>query len=123
MAGRCHAVLRAAADDLPAALAFLESALINHARLPMPLEEARTRTLYANLLRRRGHRGDARREYEAPRVVFIRLGTPIQAARVAVELASLGGRTAAGGLTGVEEHVAALTGAGATNREWPPSCS
>jgi len=109
--------LKAATGELPAALELLELALADHRRLPMPFEQARTRLLFASLLRRSGHRGDARRELAAAHAVFVDLGTPLQAEQASLELASIGGRTAAGELTAVEERVAALVGAGQTNRE------
>jgi DNA-binding CsgD family transcriptional regulator len=117
LAGRCRALVRAAAGDLPAALELLAAAVADHARLPMPFEEARTRMLFAGFLRRAGHRGDARREFDAAHVAFVRLGTPRQAEQVSVELASIGGRTAAGELTAVEQRIADLVGVGQTNRE------
>ena len=117
LAGRCHALLKAATGELPTAVELLEAALADHRRLPMPFEEAQTRLLLGTVLRRCGHRRDARRELVAARVAFVTLGTPIQAARAGLELASLGGRTAAGDLTGVEGRIAALVGAGQTNRE------
>ncbi|HEY1488213.1 MAG TPA: LuxR C-terminal-related transcriptional regulator [Micromonosporaceae bacterium] len=117
MAARCNGLLRIATGDTAGALAFLDSALDEHQRLPMPFEEAGSRMLYANLLRRSGRRSDARREFEAARTVFVRLGTPIQAEQAATELASLGGRSTVEVLTPVEERLAVLAGAGATNRE------
>ncbi len=117
LSGRCHGLLTAAAGDLPAALEVLESALIDHERLPMPFEQARTRLLFASVLRRAGHRRDARRELLAARTVFAALGTPLQTAQADRELASLGGRTAASALTGVETRIATLVSAGRTNRE------
>jgi DNA-binding CsgD family transcriptional regulator len=45
------------------------------------------------------------------------LGTPVQTELAGTELASIGGRTASGELTGVEARIAALVGAGQTNRE------
>ncbi len=117
LAARCHSQLSAAVGDAPAALERIEWALTEHRRLPMPFEEAQTRMLYAGMLRRAGHRTDARREFEAARDVFVHLGTPLQAEQAAVELAGIGGRAAATELTGVERRVAALVGAGQTNRE------
>ena len=118
LAGRCHGMLSASAGDLPHALARLESALADHRSLPMPFEEARTRLLFGSVLRRAGHRGDARKELEAAHVEFAALGTPVQAALAQTELASLGGRTGnAGGLTPVEERIAGLVAAGKTNKE------
>ena len=40
----------------PAATASLEQALVDHERLPMPFETARTRLLFGTVLRRTGHR-------------------------------------------------------------------
>ena len=73
--------------------------------------------LFASLLRRSGHRSDARRELVAAREVFVRLGTPLQARQASTELARIGGRTATGELTNVEQRITALVGAGQTNRE------
>jgi DNA-binding CsgD family transcriptional regulator len=117
LAGRCRGLLAVAAGHLPAALELFESALIDHQRLPMPFEEARTRMVYGGLLRRSGHRNDARREFQAARAVFVRLGTRRQAEQADVELSGIGGRTAATELTSVETRVAALVAAGQTNRE------
>jgi DNA-binding CsgD family transcriptional regulator len=117
LAGRCHGQIRAAAGDVPAALDCFELSLAEHARLPMPFEAARTRMLYAGLLRRSGLRSDARREFEAAQAVFVQLGTPLQVQAARVELASLGRRTAAGELTATEDRIAALVGVGRTNRE------
>ena len=118
MAGRCHALLAATDGDAPAALESLERALVDHERLPMPFEEARTRLLFGSVLRRAGHRNDARRQLEAAREVFATLGTPIQVEQAEAELASLGGwPSRTGTLTAVEERIAALVGSGQTNRE------
>ena len=76
IAGRCHGLIHAATGDIATALAFLEQSLLDHRLVPMPFEEARTRMLFAAALRRAGHRGDARREFDAALAVFERLGTP-----------------------------------------------
>lgn len=118
VAGRCHGLLAADAGDLPAAAEMLEQALVDHQRLPMPFEEGRTRLLLGAVLRRRGHRSDARREIQSALEVFVRLDAPIQAAQARAELAGIGGWPApAGALTAVEARVAALVAAGKTNRE------
>jgi DNA-binding CsgD family transcriptional regulator len=117
MAGRCRGQLKVAAGDVPGAIALLEVALADHKLLPMPFEEAQTRTLFAGLLRRSGHRSDARRELATARAVFVELGAQMQADQAGIELAAIGGRTADGQLTVVEERIAALVGAGQTNRE------
>ena len=118
MAGRCRGLLKAATGDAPSALEALEHALVDHQLLPMPFEEARTRLLFGMLLRRAGHRSDARRELGAALAVFTRLGTPLQAEQTRVELGSIGGRAnLLGTLTPVEERIATLVAAGQTNRE------
>lgn len=117
LAGRCHGLLSAATGARAPALALLESAVADHQHLPMPFERAQTRLIFADLLRRCGHRRDARRQLVAARATFVELGTPGPAARADVELASLGGRTATTALTRVEQRVADLAGQGQTNRE------
>jgi DNA-binding CsgD family transcriptional regulator len=118
MAGRCHGLLSASAGDASAATAALEKALVDHEQLPMPFELARTRLLFGSVLRRAGHRSDARGQLEAARDVFVSLGTPLQAEQAVAELSSIGGRRNQDGeLTQVEQRIAALVGAGQTNRE------
>ncbi len=117
MAARCHAQLSAADGDLPVALELLATALEAHRDLPMPFEAAQTRVMFAGLLRRSGHRGDARREYAAALATFVELGTPLAVEQARTELATIGGRTAVAELTTVEQRVARLIGAGQTNRE------
>jgi DNA-binding CsgD family transcriptional regulator len=118
MASRCHGLLRAAQGDRMAAIDLLERALAEHQRLPMPFEEARTRLLLGSVLRRAGHRSDARRELELARAVFVHLGTPIQERQASAELDSIGGRTRKETeLSPVERRIADLVAAGQTNRE------
>ena len=118
LAGRCRGLLLAAAGDVTGAVAVLEQAVVDHASLPMPFEEARTQLLLGGVLRRSGHRSDARRALEAAQRTFDTLGTPVQAEQVRAELASLGGRRGQEGqLTAVEGRIAAMVGEGLTNRE------
>ena len=118
MAARCHGLLKAAKGDRDAATELLERALIGHQRLPMPFEEARTRLLLGSVLRRAGRRADARRELEAARAIFRRLGTPIQERQASTELDSIGGRRRLEHeLTPVEQRIADLVAVGQTNRE------
>ncbi len=117
IAGRCHGLIHAATGDIATALAFLEQSLLDHRLVPMPFEEARTRMLFAAALRRAGHRGDARREFDAALAVFERLGTPVQAQQVRAELASIGGRRSGAELTDVETRISDLVGSGHTNKE------
>ena len=118
MAWRCHGLLKAARGDRVAALELLKRALVEHERLPMPFEEARTRLVLGCVLRRAGHRSDARRELETARATFVRLGTPLQERQARAELDSIGGRRRLGTeLTAVEQRIAGLVAAGQTNRE------
>ena len=118
MAARCHGVLKAANGERAEAVELLESALVNHRRLPMPFEEARTRLLLGQMLRRTGHRTHARRELETARAMFLKLGTPIQERQARTELDSIGGRRRLEyELTPVEQRIADLVAAGQTNRE------
>lgn len=118
MAGRCHGLLYATQGDLTSACAALDQALVDHQRLPMPFEEARTRLLFGTVLLRAGHRRDARRELEAAQGTFLRLGAPVQAGQAHRVLSSIGGRAGSAlELTSVESRVAALASDGRTNRE------
>ena len=117
VARKCRAILAAACGDLSTALVLLEVALEDYRKLSMPFEQARTRLLFAGVLRRTGHRADARRELIAAHAVFVELGSPVQAAQASLELASIGGRVTAGGLTAAEQRIAAQVSAGQTNRE------
>jgi len=118
MAERCHGLLKAANGEHATAIELLERALVGHQRLPMPFEEARTRLLLGSVLRRAGHRSDARRQLEAARAMFLRLGTPIQQRQASTELDSIGGRRRLENeLTPVEQRIADLVAVGQTNRE------
>jgi DNA-binding CsgD family transcriptional regulator len=118
MASRCHGLLKAARGERVAAVDLLERAVAEHERLPMPFEEARTRLLFGSVLRRAGHRSDARRELEIAREIFLRLGTPIHERQANAELDSIGGRRRLETqLTPVEQRIAVLVARGQTNRE------
>ena len=84
----------------------------------MPFEDGRTRLLFGQLLRRAGHRNDARHQLEAAQATFRRLGTPVQQRQAEAELASIGGRRReAKQLTPVEHRIAGLVTDGHTNRD------
>ena len=114
----CEGLLRVAEGDGAGAVELLRQALVDHERLPMPFEAARTRLLLGSALRRTGHRSAARQELEAARTEFERLATPGYAEQARLELASIGGwHSPEGALTPVEARVAALVADGRTNRE------
>jgi DNA-binding CsgD family transcriptional regulator len=118
MAARCHGLLKAANGERTAAVELLEGALVEHPRLPMPFEEARTRLLLGRMLRRAGYRTRARQELETACGVFLALGTPVQERQARTELDGIGGRRRLEfDLTPVEQRIANLVAAGQTNRE------
>ena len=118
MAGRCRGHLLAAGGDLARAAVILEQTVAEHQRLPMPFEEARTRLLFGGVLRRSGHRRDARREFQLAEGIFVRLGTPLQVAQTRAELSGVGGRRSRDTeLTAVERRITTLVAEGQTNRE------
>ena len=118
MAERCRSLRCLASGDIPAAMQALERALAGHDRLPMPFEEARTRLMFGSVLRRAGRRSDARRELQAARTEFVRLGTPLQAEQARAELAGIGGKPGSdGSITAMEQRIITLAAAGRTSRE------
>jgi DNA-binding CsgD family transcriptional regulator len=118
IAGRSRGHLLAIQGDSAAAIETLDAAVVDHDRVPMPFERARTLLMLGTVLRRARRHRDAREALESARDVFARLGTPVFAERAAIEIASIGGRVSEPlDLTVTETRVAALTGAGRTNRE------
>jgi DNA-binding CsgD family transcriptional regulator len=103
--------------------ALLAGALAAHAAQPMPFEEARTRLVVGERLRRERRRVDAREQLEAARAAFEAMGCALWERRAATELAATTATTAiepgdgAEPLTARERDVCALVAAGRTNRE------
>ena len=101
-----------------ATLAGLGLDSLDRITLAVAVEEARTRLLLGQMLRRAGHRTHARRELETACAMFLKLGTPIQERQARTELDSIGGRRRLEyELTPVEQRIADLVAAGQTNRE------
>ncbi len=113
--GRCRALLYAASGDLDNAAAAAEQALIDHARLPMPFELARTLLVHGQLQRRRGQRRDARDVLNRALAIFEEMGTPLWADMARAEIARIGVRRAPKELTESEDRVAQLAAQGLTN--------
>ena len=115
---RCRAMLLAAQCDLAAASDAAQQAMVEHARLPMPFERARTQLLLGQLQRRqRNTEGAAATQREALRA-FEDLDTPLWADRARAELArsNVGPRRTTI-LTPSERRVAELVASGMTNRD------
>jgi DNA-binding CsgD family transcriptional regulator len=116
--GRCRALLLAADGDLEAAIDAAVQALVQHERIAMPFERARTLLVLGRLQRRHGKRraaGDTLRE--AVRA-FEDLGTALWAKKARGELQRLGvtpGET--WDLTPSERRIAEMAAGGLTNRQ------
>jgi len=117
-AARCRGLIAAAQGDLEAAVTECERALVEHGRLPVPFERARTLLVLGQVERRARRKRAARESLAAALAVFEQLGAPLWVKRARAELARIGGRTPAGSeLTASEARVAALVAQGRTNKE------
>ncbi|HWB56864.1 MAG TPA: AAA family ATPase [Gaiellaceae bacterium] len=117
-AARCRGLLAAARGESDAALAELQGALGEHARLESPFERARTLLAFGAAERRAMKKAAAREKLNEALAVFEELGAAIWAEKARAELASIGGRAPASDeLTPAETRVAALVAEGRTNRE------
>jgi DNA-binding CsgD family transcriptional regulator len=117
LAGRGRGLLSAALGDPAAAYRALEAALELHDHLGEPFERARTLLVLGSVQRRDRKKRAARQSLEGALEVFDRLGAALWAGRTRSELARVGGRAPAAGLTPTEERVARLIAAGHTYRE------
>jgi DNA-binding CsgD family transcriptional regulator len=117
IAGRCRGLLAAARGDLDGAYAALEAALGFHEHLGEPFERARTLLVLGGVQRRDRKKRPARQSLGSALETFDRLGATLWAARARGELARVGGRAPASGLTPTEERIAALIASGHTYRE------
>jgi DNA-binding CsgD family transcriptional regulator/tetratricopeptide (TPR) repeat protein len=116
-AGRCRALLLAARGDLDGAMAAVDAALVQHQRVPMPLERARTLLVKGQLHRRRKEKRAAKETLTEALDAFERSGAALWADRVRHELDRVGLRPAAPlDLTPTEARVAELAGAGLATR-------
>jgi ATP/maltotriose-dependent transcriptional regulator MalT len=117
--GRCRALLLAARGDLAGALAALERALLEHERLDMPFERARTLLVKGVTQRRMRRRAAARRDLGEAAREFDRMGSRVWAERARAELDRLGGRRRGGEgeLTPSEQRVVELAAEGLSNKQ------
>lgn len=120
VAARCRGLLAETEEAVQDAFA---DAFAKHAQATQPFQEARTRLLYGELLRRRRRRADSRAELSAALGVFEQLGAEPWAARTRGELRASGiivqppSQAGQRQLTPQELRVALVVAGGATNAE------
>ena len=114
---RCRGLLEAAHGDLTAALTWTERAMVEHDRLDMPFERARTQLLLGQVQRRLRLKKAAATTLAEALAAFELMGTPLWAGRCRAEIARVGsGRRTTSLLTPSERRVAELAATGMTNR-------
>ena len=117
-AGRCRALLHAAAGELEAAQETVDAALAAHDRVPLPFERARTLLVAGSVRRRLRRRREARAALEEAQAEFTRLDAPVWADKAVAELGRIGGRTGSPlELTDAERRIAEQVAAGLSNKE------
>jgi DNA-binding CsgD family transcriptional regulator len=113
-AARANGVVAAAHGAVDEAVACFERAAVGAA---LPFDRARGLLLLGNAHRRARRKRAARDAYVAAEAGFIALGAPLWVARVRHELAQIGGRAAAEGLTPSERRLVELVLEGRSNKE------
>lgn len=116
-ASRCRGLLLAARGEAEAGIGSLQDASDLLAKHSMPLEHARTLLCLGRTRRRAKQKRAARESLSEALVGFERLGAELWAEQARAELARVGGRTRALGLTDTERLVAELAARGDSNKE------
>jgi len=118
IAARCRGMVLAAQGELDGATRAAEGAMVEHDRLSMPFERARTELLLGQLQRRNRRRDAAATTLRTALETFERLNSPLWAARTRESLARADIHPArASVLTASERRVAELAASGMTNRD------
>jgi DNA-binding CsgD family transcriptional regulator len=114
---RCRSISLGARGDVDAAERMARQALVEHDRIPMRFERARTQLLLGALQRRQRQKGTATETLKQVLAAFEDVGTPLWADRARAELART--KVAPGGdvLTPSERRVAELAASGKTNTD------
>jgi DNA-binding CsgD family transcriptional regulator len=115
---RCRSMLLAAQGDVEAAARKAQEAMVEHERLPMPFERARTQLLQGQLQRRRRQKERSRTTMREALQAFEEMGAQLWAGRARSELARAEAVPAHDlALTPSERRVAELAASGMTNKE------
>ena len=85
--GRCRSMLLATGADIDGAVLAAEEAMVQHDRVPMPFERARTQLLLGQLQRRQRRQDAASTTLRDALDTFERLGTAVWAERARAQLA------------------------------------
>jgi len=117
-AARCRGLILAAEGDAGRAFAMFEQALLQHERVPIPFDRARTLLAFGSTQRRAKKKAEARATLEDARSLFEELGAVVWEEKARAELMRIGGRAPSGDeLTATERRVAELVAQGKTNKE------
>jgi DNA-binding CsgD family transcriptional regulator len=115
---RCNGLFRSAQGDYEGAFAAFDEALLEHTRLKVPFDRARTLLALGVLQRRLKQRRAARESLQAALALFDELGARLWARKTRAELKRIAGRAPAGNvLTFTEQRVAELAAEGHPNKE------
>jgi DNA-binding CsgD family transcriptional regulator len=115
---RCRGLLAAAGGDLEPAISLLSTALVEHERLPVPLERGRTLLALGSVQRRARQKRAARQTLESARNTFEQIDERLWREQAVEELARIGGRARSSGtLTAGEQRIAELVAEGRSNKE------
>jgi DNA-binding CsgD family transcriptional regulator len=114
---RCRALIAAARGDLETAVPLGEVSVARFRELPLPFDRARSLIVLGSLCRRTRKKAAARAALEEALEILDGIGARLWSERARAELARIGGRARAGGLTPTEERVAELVASGRSNKE------
>jgi DNA-binding CsgD family transcriptional regulator len=114
---RCRSMSLAARGDVDAAELMARQALIEHDRIPIRFERARTELLLGQLQRRQRRKDTATATLKEALATFEDIGTPFWADRARAELARTNVVPSRDVLTPSERRVAELAASGKTNRD------
>ena len=107
----------AARGDVDAAEQMARQALVEHDRIPLRFERARTQLLLGQLQRRQRQKDTATQTLKQALAAFEDIGTPLWADRARAELARTNVAPSRDVLTPSERRVAELAASGKTNRD------